>query len=106
MTPAHEPWFSARTWSEPAWTASELVAAKAGRTVSVVLPALDEQATVAGVVGAVTPLHGTLVDEVVVVDSGSTDATVARARAASTALFISSSRRLIAPMSTTPPLHA
>jgi glucosyl-3-phosphoglycerate synthase len=77
-----EPWFSARTWAEPPWTAPELVAAKAGRTVSVVLPALDEQATVAGVVGAVTPLHGTLVDEVVVVDSGSTDDTIARACAA------------------------
>lgn len=83
MTAAsHEPWFSARTWADPSWTAPELLAAKAGRTVAVVLPALDEQDTVAGVVGAVTPLHGTLVDDVVVVDSGSTDATVARARAA------------------------
>jgi glucosyl-3-phosphoglycerate synthase len=79
---AHEPWFSARTWSEPPWSAEELVGAKAGRTVSVVLPALDEQATVAGVVGAVIPLVGTLVDEVVVVDSGSTDDTVAVAHAA------------------------
>ncbi|HEY2221395.1 glucosyl-3-phosphoglycerate synthase [Actinomycetospora sp.] len=78
----HEPWFSARTWTEPPWTAAELVAAKAGRTVSVVLPALDEQATVAGVVGAVTPLVGTVVDEVVVVDSGSVDDTVAVAHAA------------------------
>jgi glucosyl-3-phosphoglycerate synthase len=82
VTATHEPWFSARTWAEPPWTPADLVAAKAGRTVSVVLPALDEQDTVAGVVGAVTPLVGTVVDEVVVVDSGSTDATAARARAA------------------------
>jgi glucosyl-3-phosphoglycerate synthase len=82
VTAAHEPWFSAQTWAEPRWTPAELVAAKAGRTVSVVLPALDEQATVAGVVGAVIPLVGTLVDEVVVVDSGSTDDTVAVAHAA------------------------
>jgi glucosyl-3-phosphoglycerate synthase len=82
VTPTHEPWFSARTWAEPSWTPAELVAAKAGRRVSVVLPALDEQATVAGVVGAVTPLLPTLVDEIVVVDSGSTDDTAARARAA------------------------
>lgn len=82
MTARHEPWFSDRTWADPPWTTTRLAAAKAARRVSVVLPALDEEATVAGVVAAVTPLLGTLVDEVVVVDSGSTDATAARARAA------------------------
>jgi glucosyl-3-phosphoglycerate synthase len=79
---ATEDWFARRTWARPPWTADGLTAAKAGRTVSVVLPALDEEATVGGVVTAVRPLLGTLVDEIVVVDSGSTDATVARARAA------------------------
>lgn len=82
MTTTYEPWFSARTWAAPPWTPDELVAAKAGRTVSVVLPALDEQATVAGVVAAVLPLVGTLVDEIVVVDSGSTDDTALLARSA------------------------
>lgn len=61
---------------------AELLAAKGTRTVSVVLPALDEQETVAGVVAAVRPLLGGLVDELVVLDSGSTDATGARAAAA------------------------
>jgi glucosyl-3-phosphoglycerate synthase len=75
-------WFDRRTWAEPAWTVEELVVAKAGRTVSVVLPALDEEATVGGVVAVVRPLLGSLVDELVVVDSGSTDATAAVARAA------------------------
>jgi glucosyl-3-phosphoglycerate synthase len=77
--PVDQAWFDTHTWQEPAWTAAELVAAKAGRTVSVVLPALDEQETVAGVVSAVLPLLGTVVDELVVLDSGSTDATRERA---------------------------
>ena len=70
------------TFHEPVWSAEELVAALDGRRVSVVLPALDEQDTVAGVVTAVAPLLGSLVHELVVLDSGSTDATAARARAA------------------------
>lgn len=73
---------AARTWQEPAWTVSELLSVKGSRTVSVVLPALDEEETVAGVVAAVHPLLGSLVDELVVLDSGSTDATAERAAAA------------------------
>ncbi|GAB2929528.1 glucosyl-3-phosphoglycerate synthase [Rhodococcus aerolatus] len=71
-----------RTHHDPGWTVDELVAGLAGRRVSVVLPALDEEATVGAVVAAVVPLLGTLVHEVVVVDSGSTDRTAARAAAA------------------------
>ncbi|WP_182359888.1 glucosyl-3-phosphoglycerate synthase [Tomitella gaofuii] len=71
-----------RTWHEPAWTVPELVAAKNGRTVSVVLPALDEEATVAGVVESILPLVGGLVDDLVVLDSGSRDRTAQRAREA------------------------
>ncbi|NMO02045.1 glucosyl-3-phosphoglycerate synthase [Gordonia sp. TBRC 11910] len=65
-------------WAEVA----ELVEAKDGRTVSVVLPALNEEATVGDVVASIRPLLGGLVDELVVMDSGSTDATAARATAA------------------------
>ncbi len=61
---------------------AELERAKAGRTVTVVLPALDEEETVGKVVDTIHPLLGGLVDELVVLDSGSTDDTVARARAA------------------------
>jgi glucosyl-3-phosphoglycerate synthase len=75
-------WFDRRTFRGATWSVDGLVAAKAGRTVSVVLPALDEEATVGGVVAAVRPHLGTLVDEIVVVDSGSTDATAAVATAA------------------------
>lgn len=75
-------WATTHTWDTPEWTVGELVAAKEGRTVSVVLPALNEQDTVAGVVASIRPLLGTLVDELIVLDSGSTDATAERARAA------------------------
>ncbi|MBP2180783.1 glucosyl-3-phosphoglycerate synthase [Amycolatopsis magusensis] len=64
-----------RTWQQPRWSARELAGAKGGRTVSVVLPALDEAETVGGVVASVLPHVGSLVDELVVVDSGSTDDT-------------------------------
>ena len=71
-----------RTWHDPKWTVPELVSAKSGRTVSVVLPALNEEETVAGVLETIRPLLGGLVDELVVLDSGSTDRTAERARAA------------------------
>ncbi|MBA3907399.1 MAG: glucosyl-3-phosphoglycerate synthase [Pseudonocardiales bacterium] len=84
-----EQWFARRTWQEPAWTISELVAAKRGRRVSVVLPALDEEATVGAIVAAIVPLTRSsaegaapLVDELVVMDSGSTDRTIELAAAA------------------------
>ncbi|MBA0128003.1 glucosyl-3-phosphoglycerate synthase [Haloechinothrix sp. YIM 98757] len=69
-----------RTYQTQPWTRRELERAKGETTVSVVLPALNEEDTVAGVVESVRPLVGGLVDEVVVVDSGSTDATPERAR--------------------------
>ncbi|PSL54346.1 glucosyl-3-phosphoglycerate synthase [Saccharothrix carnea] len=75
-------WFAANTWQSPHWTIAALLAHKGSRTVSVVLPALDEEATVGDVVAVVRPLLGTLVDELVVMDSGSTDDTAARAAAA------------------------
>ncbi|AVM01303.1 glucosyl-3-phosphoglycerate synthase [Gordonia iterans] len=70
------------SWDRPAWTVEQLLAAKGGRTVSVVLPALDEEEAVGGVVASIVPLLGGLVDELVVLDSGSTDATAEVARAA------------------------
>ncbi|MGI9126453.1 MAG: glucosyl-3-phosphoglycerate synthase [Mycobacterium sp.] len=75
-------WLAQRTWQHPDWTVAELQAAKRGRTVSVVLPALNEARTVGAVIETITPLLGGLVDELVVLDSGSTDETEARAVAA------------------------
>jgi glucosyl-3-phosphoglycerate synthase len=72
--------------------AATLAARRHGVTVSVCIPARDEQSTVAKVVGpvykALTAAGGgvDLVDELVVVDDGSTDATAARARRAGAAV--------------------
>ncbi|MQY29812.1 glucosyl-3-phosphoglycerate synthase [Nocardia aurantia] len=78
MTMVHE----TPTWFTRPWSVPELVERKGRRQVSVVLPALDEEATVGEVVASIRPLVGTLVDELLVIDSGSTDDTVAVARAA------------------------
>lgn len=75
MHPQARAWFGTHTWQSPEWTVPELMRAKGARRVSVVLPALDEEDTVGGVVASVRPLLGSLVDELVVMDSGSTDGT-------------------------------
>lgn len=75
-------WLADRSWSRPSWTVAELEAAKAGRTVSVVLPALDEEETIESVIESISPLVDGLVDELIVLDSGSTDDTEIRAVAA------------------------
>src|SRR5262245_21800041 len=49
-------WLNDHSWSRPMWTVSELEAAKGTRTISVVLPALNEEATVGSVVETITPL--------------------------------------------------
>lgn len=70
------------TFQNPNWTVDELRRARGSRTVSVVLPALNEEDTVGAVVESVLPHVGPLVAEVVVADSGSTDRTVVCAEAA------------------------
>nr|WP_067574491.1 glucosyl-3-phosphoglycerate synthase [Nocardia acidivorans] len=76
------------TWFHRDWSLPELIEHKAGRTVSVVLPALNEQATIGGVLASIRQLVGTLVDELVVVDSGSADETVRIAESSgATAVF-------------------
>jgi glucosyl-3-phosphoglycerate synthase len=71
-----------RRWSRLAdWPTADLLAAKRGGpggTVSVVLPALNEQETVGEIVAAIRAEYvvgAPLVDEILVVDSGSTDKT-------------------------------
>jgi glucosyl-3-phosphoglycerate synthase len=61
-----------------------LVAEKAGRTIAVCIPARDEAATIGPIVGAITDwlVPAGLVDDVVVVDDGSSDGTGALAAAA------------------------
>jgi glucosyl-3-phosphoglycerate synthase len=75
-------WLSDRSRNRPAWTVAELEEAKAGRTISVVLPALNEEDTVESVIESISPHVDGLVDELIVLDSGSTDDTEIRAIAA------------------------
>ncbi|KPC66271.1 glucosyl-3-phosphoglycerate synthase [Streptomyces chattanoogensis] len=83
-----ERWLSSRSWSAADRPLGRLLEAKrqSGRTVSVVLPALDEEATVGAIVTAIRDGLMTdavpLVDELVVLDSGSTDRTAEVAAAA------------------------
>lgn len=78
-------WFARRTSTASDWPLESLVEAKAGTEVAVVLPALNEAGTVGGIVEqirrALVDDPGTrLVDDLVVLDSGSTDGTGAVAR--------------------------
>jgi glucosyl-3-phosphoglycerate synthase len=73
-------WLRRRTYRASSYTASGLLEARQrdGCTISVVLPALDEEATVGTIVGALRCAlveRVPLVDEVLVIDSGSTDRT-------------------------------
>ncbi|BDH15673.1 MULTISPECIES: glucosyl-3-phosphoglycerate synthase [Streptomyces] len=83
-----EGWLSSRSWSAADRPLAQLLEAKrqTGRTVSVVLPALDEEATVGAIVSVIRAELMTetvpLVDELVVLDSGSTDRTAEVAAAA------------------------
>ncbi len=80
-------WLRRRTYTAATWRATDLAEVKrdSGTTVSVVLPALDEEPTVGAIVRAIREalvVDAPLVDEVVVVDSGSADRTAAVAAAA------------------------
>jgi glucosyl-3-phosphoglycerate synthase len=83
VDPQAQRWFSERTSRAGDWPVDRLLAAKADTRVSVVLPALDERATVGRIVRVIrrelVDRRG-LVDELIVVDSGSTDDTIEVAR--------------------------
>ncbi len=76
-------WFSRRTARAEHYDPTALAQRKAAQdvSVSVVLPARNEAATIGKVVDVVCRLADTLVDEIVVVDSASTDASAAVAAA-------------------------
>lgn len=83
------------TCSGADFDAADLAARKQGRLVTVCLPARDEGATVGSIVAAVRRQlceRSGLVDEIVVVDDGSLDATAAVARRAG-ARVVSTGRR-------------
>ncbi|MER7565992.1 glucosyl-3-phosphoglycerate synthase [Streptomyces sp. NPDC048523] len=82
-----ERWLATRSWSATDRPLHRIMAAKrsSGQTVSVVLPALNEEETVGDIVAVIRHdlmQQVPLVDEIVVVDSGSTDRTSEVAAAA------------------------
>jgi glucosyl-3-phosphoglycerate synthase len=82
VLPEVEAWLRERTSSSGDWSLPELLRAKGETTISVVLPARDEEETVGEIVTAIR--HDLmeavpLVDELVVIDSRSVDDTAVRA---------------------------
>ncbi|HSE70454.1 MAG TPA: glucosyl-3-phosphoglycerate synthase [Nocardioidaceae bacterium] len=80
-----EDWFHRRTHDWGQWSLEDLRHAKqrTGSQVSLVLPARDEAGTIGGIVGRLTSLRDAgLVDELVVIDSDSSDDTAAVAATA------------------------
>jgi glucosyl-3-phosphoglycerate synthase len=71
-------WFERRTSRSADWPVEQVLAAKGVTTVSVILPARDEAATIASIVGGIRGElvdRYALVDELIVMDSDSTDDT-------------------------------
>jgi len=84
-SPIVEAWAAYRTGNATQWTPGQLARAKKGIRVSVVIPARNEEATVGAIVATIRrhlAENVPLVDEIVVVDSRSTDSTALVARAA------------------------
>lgn len=83
--PVAEAWAAYRTSTADRWSVPNALAAKGGQRVSVVLPARNEQNTVGPIVATIREYlmeNAPLVDEVIVVDSRSVDATAQVAREA------------------------
>ncbi|MEV4343219.1 glucosyl-3-phosphoglycerate synthase [Actinoplanes sp. NPDC049596] len=83
--PVVEAWATYRTGNTSQWTARQLARRKGDSRVSVVIPARNEEATIGDIVAVIRRglvERVPLVDEIVVVDSRSTDATAEVARAA------------------------
>ena len=90
MLPHVRDWYDARTFTLRQWSAAELAQRKRGQRIAVVLPARNEQETVGAIVRTLrrelVESVG-LVDEVIVMDSRSTDTTAAVATHAGAAVY-------------------
>ncbi|MEV6490929.1 glucosyl-3-phosphoglycerate synthase [Actinoplanes sp. NPDC051633] len=85
VSPVVEAWTTYRSSAAADWPVSRLIRAKRDTTVSVVVPAHNEEATVGAIVATIRRNlmdRAGLVDEIIVVDSRSTDRTVDVAEAA------------------------
>jgi glucosyl-3-phosphoglycerate synthase len=86
----------ANTFSADDWSVAELQALKGGQRISLVVPARNEAATVGGIVDRVRSVlmeTAQLVDEILVIDSDSTDATADVASRAGATVFSSAAIR-------------
>lgn len=88
-------WFERGTSSSSDWPLDRLLADKAPTTVSVVIPARNEAATIADIVGRIRSdlVDAGLVDELVVMDSDSSDDTADLARTAGATVHATKSVR-------------
>lgn len=75
MNPVARAWYERQTSSSGDWPLERVQSLKGDTTVAVVIPARDEEATVGGVVSEIAHDLAVLVDELVVMDSLSSDAT-------------------------------
>lgn len=86
MHPAARTWFTRRTTAVSDWPRARVQAHKGDQRVTVIIPARDEESTVGAIVAAIRAelMSGStpLVDDLVVVDSDSSDATARVAREA------------------------
>lgn len=86
MHPAAQAWFAGRTTTAAQWPRTRVQAAKGSQGVTVIIPARDEEATVGRIVAAIRsdlmPGPRPLVDDLLVVDSDSSDSTAEVARSA------------------------
>jgi glucosyl-3-phosphoglycerate synthase len=83
-------WCDRRTFNANEFDLTELITAKGSSRVSVVIPARDEAATIGGIVASIHSAHvqGTrLVDELLVIDSDSSDGTAEVARHAGATVY-------------------
>ncbi len=90
--PEHDPaaWFESNTFHVEQFDPVALVAAKADSKISILIPARDEAATVGAIVATLrTELmeRFALIDEIIVIDSHSSDDTAQIARSAGAAVF-------------------
>ena len=81
VPPVVEAWSTYRTGSAAQWTPRQLVRAKKGTGISVVIPARDEETTLPTLLDSLRRLTVEVCD-IVVVDDGSRDATAAVAGSA------------------------
>jgi glucosyl-3-phosphoglycerate synthase len=89
MHPTAASWFDRRTSSWRDWTLDRVAPHKGDTTVSVVLAALDNEPTIGEIVGGARILADQtgLIDEVIVIDAGSQDATAKTAAEAGATVY-------------------